>query len=469
MDYDKTIKEISEEFDNNIIPSLSDYVRIDNLSPNYDPEWETNFKIEKAGYHLLVWALNQGVKGMKGELIKEPGRTPMVYLEVPPQGSDKTLLLYGHFDKQPHLGEWAEGLGPTKPVIKDGNLYGRGASDDGYSTYTCVSAIKAIQSQGGKHGKIVITIEGGEESGSPDLIYYLKKISDKIGTPDLMVCMDSGCKDYNALWMTTSLRGVCILDLTVECLDESVHSGSGSGIAPDSFTIMRILLDRLQDAKTGKTLVPIDVEIPSYRVEDAKKLSEYMKEKCVSDIVKLSPGVKPLSDDYAEIILNNTWRSTVVVTGMSEFPPAETAGNVLRAKTKCRISVRLPPSFDCKKSEAVLKETLEKDPPYNAKVTCQILASGNGWAAKDLCEPLKKSLNESSKKMFGKEFYNCGEGGSIPFIAELGELFPKCEMLVTGVLGPGSNAHCLNECLNIQFTKNITVALAHAINDYCSA
>ena len=469
MDYDKTIKEISNEFDTNIIPSLSDYIRIDNLSPNYDPEWETNFKLEKAGYHLLVWSLNQGVKGMKGELIKEPGRTPMVYLEIPPQGSDKTILLYGHFDKQPHLGEWAEGLGPTKPVIKDGNLYGRGASDDGYSTYTCVSAIKAIQSQKGKHGKIIITIEGGEESGSPDLVYYLKKLSDRIGTPDLMVCMDSGCKDYNTFWITTSLRGVCVLDLTVECLEESVHSGSGSGIAPDSFTIMRILLDRLQDSKTGKSLVPIDVEIPSYRIEDAKKLGEYMKEKCVNDIVKLSPGVKPLSDDYSEIILNNTWRSTVVVTGMSYFPPAETAGNVLRAKTQCRISVRLPPIFNCKQSEVVLKEILEKDPPFNSKVTCKIMVSGNGWAAKDLCEPLKKSFNESSKKIFGKEFYNSGEGGSIPFIAELGELFPKCEMLVTGVLGPGSNAHCLNECLNIQFTKNITVALAHAINDYCSA
>ena len=284
-----------------------------------------------------------------------------------------------------------------------------------------------------------------------------------------MVCMDSGCKDYNALWLTTSLRGVCVLNLTVECLEESVHSGSGSGIAPDSFTIMRILLDRLQDPKTGKTLIPLDVEIPSYRVEDAKKLAEYMKEKCISDIVKLADGVKPLTDDYSEIILNNTWRSTVVVTGMSDFPPAETAGNVLRAKTQCRISVRLPPTFDCKKSEVILKEVLEKDPPYNAKVTCKIMQSGNGWAAKDLCESLKKSFNESSKKMFGKDFYNSGEGGSIPFISELGELFPKCEMLVTGVLGPGSNAHCLNECLNIQFTKNMTVALAHAINDYCSA
>ena len=232
---------------------------------------------------------------------------------------------------------------------------------------------------------------------------------------------------------------------------------------------MRQFLDRLEDSKESKIVDDLQVQIPDYRIEDAKKLGEYMKEKCVNDIVKLSPGVKPLSDDYAEIILNNTWRSTVVVTGMSDFPPAETAGNVLRAKTQCRISVRLPPTFNCKKSEEVLKEILEKDPPYNSKVTCKVMVSGNGWAAKDLCEPLKKSLNQSSQKIFGKDFYNCGEGGSIPFIAELGELFPKCEILVTGVLGPGSNAHCLNECLNIQFTKNMTVALAHAINDYCSA
>jgi acetylornithine deacetylase/succinyl-diaminopimelate desuccinylase-like protein len=468
MDYDKTIKEVHEDFEKTIIPTLSDYIRIDNLSPNYDPEWKTNGKQEKAAELLLNWAMSQGIKGMKGEIIKEENRTPLIFLEIEPQGSDKNVLLYGHFDKQPHLGKWAEGLGPTTPVIKNGNLYGRGASDDGYAIFAIVESIKTIQTQGGKHGKICVTVEGGEESGSPDLVYYLTKLKDRIGDLDLMVCMDSGCKDYDAIWLTTSLRGVCIVDLTIECLNESVHSGSGSGIAPDSFTVLRLLLDRLDDAKTSKVLAPIHVDIPDYRIEDAKKLAELQKEKCVHEAVKLSKDVKALTEDYAEIILNNTWRPTVVVTGMSGFPSAETAGNVLRAKTSCRISIRLPPTFNCKKAQEIVLDILRKDPPYNAKITATSEHAGNGWAAKDLCDSLKKSFNSSSQKLFGKDYFNCGEGGSIPFINSLAELYPKCEIVVTGVLGPESNAHCLNECLNLKFTENMIVALAHAINDYCA-
>ena len=466
MKHEQTLKDVQKDFQESLLPGLEDFVRIDNLSPDFDPEWETNGKAEKAGNHLVDWALKQGVKGLKAELIKEKGRTPLVFIEVEKNGSDKTVLLYGHFDKQPPLGEWAEGLHPTKPVVKDGKLYGRGASDDGYALFAIVESIKAIQLQNGKHGRIVVTIESGEESGSPDLIYLLKKLSDRIGLPDVMYCMDSGCIDYNAIWLTTSLRGVVSIELEVECLKESVHSGSGSGIAPDSFTVLRLLLDRLDDSKTSKVIAPISVEIPDYRVTDAKKLAELQKEKTVNDVVKLSDGVKPLTDDYAEIILNNTWRPTVVVTGISNIPQAEGAGNVLRAKTKVKISVRLPPTLNAEKAGEILKEVLTKDPPYNSKVTCNVIAAGNGWAAKDMCDSLKKSLSESSKYLFGKDYYN--QGGSIPFIAELGELYPKCEIVVTGVLGPESNAHCLNESLNLDYTQRMIVALAHSINDFCS-
>ena len=468
MKYEQTLKDAKKDFEENILPGLKDFVRIDNLSPDFDPEWENNGKAEKAGFHLVNWAINQGVKGIKGELIKEKGKTPLVFIEIAPQGIDKTVLLYGHFDKQPPLGEWDEGLAPTKPVIKDGLLYGRGAADDGYALFAIVESIKLIQLQNAKHGRIVVTIESGEESGSPDLVYYLKKLKDRIGNPDLMICMDSGCKDYNALWLTTSLRGVFLFELEVECLKESVHSGTGSGIAPDSFTVMRQLLDRLDDSKTSKVLAPFSVEIPQYRIDDAKKLADYEKEKTVTEIVKLLDGVKPLTDDYKEIILNNTWRPTVVVTGMSGFPAAEGAGNVLRAKTKAKISVRLPPTFDYTKCEGIVKEILLKDVPYNSKVNLKIIGGGNGWAAKDMHPSLKKSFSESSKTLFGKDYYNCGEGGSIPFIAELGELYPKCEILVTGVLGPGSNAHCLNECLNLDYTTKMIVALAHSVHDFCN-
>ena len=466
MKFETTLEQSKKDFQESILPGLEEFIRIDNLSPDYDPEWQTNGKAEKAGNHLIDWAMKQGVKGMKAELIQEKGRTPLLFIEIDPQGSDKNILLYGHFDKQPPLGEWAEGLHPNKPVIKDGWLYGRGASDDGYALFSIVEAVKLIQLQNAKHGRIVITIESGEESGSPDLVYYLKKLKDRIKNPDLMICMDSGCKDYSAIWITTSLRGVVAAEVEVECLKQSVHSGTGSGVAPDSFTVIRMLLDRLDDSKTSKVVAPLTVEIPSYRIEDAQKLGDYQKEKAITELVDLLEGVKPLTEDYKEAILNNTWRPTVVVTGVTGFPKAEGAGNVLRAKTKIKISVRLPPTLKCKDAEKVLAEVLSKDPPYNSKVTVKIINSGNGWAAKDMHPSLKKSFAESSKFLFGKEYYNCGEGGSIPFIAELGELYPKCEIVVTGVLGPNTNAHCLNECLNIEYTEKMIVSLSHALHDF---
>lgn len=257
------------------------------------------------------------------------------------------------------------------------------------------------------------------------------------------------------------------LDLEVECLKESVHSGSGSGIAPDSFNIMRTLFDRLEDSKTHTVIKDFHVDIPPYRVEDAKKLAELQKEKTVHDVVKLLDGVKAVNDDYAEVILNNTWRPTFVVTGMTGFPESSIAGNVLRNKTKCRMSIRLPPTADAKACGEKAVKILTENPPFNAKVTATLIQAGYGWAAKDMCKALKDSFNTSSQKLFGRDYYCLGEGGSIPFIYELGQLFPNCELLVTGVLGPKTNAHCPNECLNIEYTEKMTVALAHAINDFC--
>ena len=470
MNYDKTIEIVHKDFESSIIPALSDYIKIDNLSPEYDPEWKTNGKLEKAAQHIIDWASKQNIKGLKAQILKEENRSPMVYIQIPATSDDikKTILLYAHFDKQPHMTGWREGLGPLKPVIQDGYLYGRGASDDGYASFTIVESIKAIQEQGGKHGKIFITIEGGEESGSPDLMYYLNKIAEDMGKPDFMICMDSGCIDYNTLWITTSLRGIAKVELTVEVLKESVHSGTGSGIAPDSFTIMRQLLDRLEDSKTSKVVDDLQVQIPDYRIEDAKKLAEYQKEKIVEEHVKLLDGVKPLNDDYTEVILNNTWRAMLTVVGMTGFPPAEGAGNVLRAKTKCNISMRLPPTYDAKKAIEVLGDIHTKDKLLDAKITAHSSHFGNGFASKNFSEKVKNSFSASSKRLFGKDFYCFGEGGSIPFISELGKQYPECEILVTGVLGPNTNAHCPNEALNLKYTESMIVALAHLINDYSS-
>jgi acetylornithine deacetylase/succinyl-diaminopimelate desuccinylase-like protein len=465
MDYEITKKLIDADFEKEVLPNLSEYIKIDNLSPFYDPEWNTNGKQDNAAKFCLDWVLRQNIKGLKGEIIKEADKTPLIFIEIDAHGSDKNYLLYGHFDKQPHFTGWAEGLGPCTPVIKNGFLYGRGGADDGYAIFSSIVAIKAVQTQGGKHGRVVIIIEGSEESGSPHLIPYIEGLKDRIGKPDLMICLDSGSQDYDRLWVTTSLRGVCMADVTVEVLAEGVHSGAGTGYAADSFMILRNLLDRIEDSKSGKIIDAFQVEIPKSRVEEATKVAD-LKGDHVLENVKLLPGVKGLTDNNAELILNNTWRASLAVVGASGLPDHKLAGNVLRPSTTVRISMRLPPSYDGEKAAPLLKDILTKDVPYNAKVTVELRKPGSGWNNKDLSEKLTNSLNVSSKKIWGKELLSFGEGGSIPFIKQLADAFPACELLVIGVLGPNSNAHSCNEALHIDYCKGITVTVAHTLNDY---
>jgi acetylornithine deacetylase/succinyl-diaminopimelate desuccinylase-like protein len=465
MNFEATNKLIESEFDKSVLPGLCDFIKIDNLSPFFDLEWNSNGKLEKAAEFLLNWVNGQGVKGLKAEILKDEDKTPLLLVEIDANGSDKNFLMYGHFDKQPHFSGWAEGLGPTTPVIKDGFLYGRGAADDGYAVFSAVLGLKAVQEQGLKHGRVVIVIEGSEESGSPHLVHYINKLKDRIGAPDLLVCLDSGAQDYDTLWITTSLRGNLIVDITCEVLEEGVHSGAGTGLAPDSFRILRHILDRVEDSKTGKVNDIFHAEIPKQRIEDAKKVAELKKDH-ILEHVKLVPGVKGCSDDYTELILKNTWEPTLCVTGASHIPPHETAGNVLRPKTTLRLSMRLPPNLDAVKAADQLVEILSKDTPYNAKLTVTKRAPGSGWNNKELSQKLHQSLNNTSLKLWGREFLSFGEGGSIPFIKQLADSFPQCEIVVMGVLGPNSNAHSCNEGLHIEYCKKITATLASTVVDY---
>ena len=465
MNYESTTNFIQTEFEKEVIPGLSEFIKIDNLSPFYDLEWNSNGKLEKAAQHCLDWVNKQGIKGLKGEVIKDADKSPLLFIEVEANGSDKNFLLYGHFDKQPHFSGWAEGLGPTTPVIRNGYLYGRGASDDGYAVFSAIAGIKAIQEQGQKHGRIVIIVEGSEESGSPHLMPYIENMKERIGKPDLLVCLDSGASDYETLWVTTSLRGNLIMDITVEVLQEGVHSGAGTGIAPDSLMIMRNILDRIEDSKTGIVNKAFSVEVPQNRVADIKKVADLKKEH-ILEHVKFVEGVQPVSQDFSEIIRRNTWEPTLCVTGASGIPPHETAGNVLRPFTTFRVSMRLPPTLDANKAASDLEAIIKQDPPFNAKITCVKRAPGNGWNNRELSDKLHKSLNNTSLKLWGKEYFNFGEGGSIPFIKLLADSFPQCEILVIGVLGPDSNAHSCNESLNIAYCRHITSTLAHTIADY---
>ncbi len=452
-------------WDTQIVPQLVDYIRIPNKSPMFDAKWAEHGYMDQAVTLMENWARGQPIPGMKIDVVRLEGRTPLIFIEIPGSGDD-CVLLYGHLDKQPEMTGWADHLGPWKPVIEGDRLYGRGGADDGYAIFGSLAAILALQAQNIAHSRCVVMIEACEESGSYDLPYYVDHLAERIGKPSLIVCLDSGCGNYEQMWLTTSLRGMTGGNLRVDVLEEGVHSGDASGVVASSFRVLRKLLMRLEDVDSGRIL-PEDfhVEIPSQRLAQARRGSEVLGDAVYSKF-PLLPGMRPMAEDLTELVLNRTWRPALSVTGMDGMPALDSAGNVLRPFTAVKLSLRLPPTADAVKAGEHLKALLESDPPYGAKVTFTVEKAGSGWNAPAMAEWLETSVDEASRTFFGPPPAYMGEGGSIPFMGMLGEKFPGAQFLITGVLGPHSNAHGPNEFLHIPTGKRVSACVAKVIADH---
>ena len=456
-----------KQWDNSIVPELIDYIKIPNKSPMFDPDWEKNGYIDQAVEQFVRWIESRPGYDLKPEVIRLDGRTPVIYLEIP-GASDDTVLLYGHLDKQPEMSGWHEGLGPWQPVLRDGKLYGRGGADDGYALFASLTAILALKEQQIPHNRCVILIESCEESGSYDLPYYIDHLSDRIREPSLVICLDSGCGNYEQLWMTSSLRGLIGGELHIKIMNEGVHSGDASGVVASSFRVLRQILDRLEDARTGQLLADeFYVEIPEKRIQQAKAAADMLGD-ALFDRFPLVESAKTADDDVTELILNRSWRPALSYVGADGLPAIQSAGNVLRAGTSIKLSMRLPPTADAEAASAKLKSILESNPPYGAKVEFIPDWAAGGWMAPEVDAWLDQALDDSSRAFFNKPAVHMGEGWSIPFMGMLGEKYPDAQFVITGVLGPGSNAHGPNEFLHLEMARNLTCSMATVIARHCN-
>ena len=465
MDKASIRSHVEELWDSSIVSELVEYIRIPNKSVAFDKEWMAHGHMERVVARFENWVRRQPIAGMTVEVARLEGRTPLLFIEIPGK-SDDCVLLYGHMDKQPEMAGWRDGLGPWEPVIEGDRLYGRGAADDGYATFACLTAIGALQANNIPHARCVVVIEACEESGSFDLPHYIEHLAPRIGQPSLVIALDSGCGNYEQLWCTTSLRGLVGGRLTVEVLTEGMHSGDAGGVVPDSFRIVRQLLSRVEDEATGKILArEFHVEIPEARLKQAAATASVLGE----DIYQKFPfaeGTQPISRDLIELVLNRAWRPALSIIGADGLPPTANSGNVLRPKTAVTLSLRLPPTCDPKVATKKLKSLLEESPPYNAKVSFEPNWGASGWNAPELSAWLERSLDSASNDYFGKPTAYMGEGGTIPFMGMLGERFPEAQFLITGVLGPHANAHGPNEFLHVPTAKKLTCCVANVLTDH---
>lgn len=472
MEHTALTSTVQRLWQDSVLPSLSGLVAVPAVSPAFDADWATNGHLDAAVEHVRTWIASRELPGAQLEVVRLPGRSPLLLVDIPASpGAEEagTALLYGHLDKQPPMDGWSEGLGPWTPVVRDGRLYGRGSADDGYSGYAAVTALEALRTHGGSHARCVLLLETGEESGSPDLPAYLEHLADRLGRVTLVVCLDSGAGDYERMWLTTSLRGLAQVEVTVRVLQVGQHSGSASGVVPSSFRVLRMLLDRIEDPRTGEIKLPeLHVEIPADRLAETR------------DTVAVTPGalknafpvvdeLQLVSDDDLELALNRTWRPTLSVIGADGLPAPADAGNVLRSHTTLSLSFRLPPTCDSAAALEAVCKALTTDVPYGAQVELGRVEHADGWNAPTLAPWLREALDTASDTVFGQPWRTIGEGGSIPFMGLLHAAYPEAQFVVTGALGPGSNAHVPDESLNLPYAEKVTAGVALILDAHARA
>jgi acetylornithine deacetylase/succinyl-diaminopimelate desuccinylase-like protein len=460
---------IDEEYERTILPVLTEYVAIPNKSPLFDPDWRTAGHMDRAIELFARWARERLPPGATLEVLRLAERTPLILIEIPATGGAKgDVLFYGHLDKQPEMTGWRAGLGPWTPVRDGDRLFGRGVADDGYALFAALTAVNAVRSSGLPHAHSLILIEACEESGSRDLPAYVEHLGARLGTPSLVVCLDSGCPTYDSLWVTTSLRGLVNAVVEVSLLTEGVHSGDGTGVIAASERVLRVLLDRLEDSRTGVMLLPeLETAIPSARREQAERTASVLGEH-VWRRFPVQPGVEPVTKSGAELLLNRTWRPSLAITAAEGWPSIQAGGNVLRPFTKLTLSIRIPPRVDAQAAARAVQSAIERDPPYGAQVNFKLSGANPGWDAPPVSPWLERALDAASQRHFASPALYHGEGGTIPFMHLLGERFPQAQFCITGVLGPGSNAHGPNEFLHVPTTKKLTRAIADVLSAHAA-
>ncbi len=476
LDAARALDQVSRQWDGDILQQLKDYIAIPAKSPGFDKDWSAHGHIETVLRNAAAWVEAQKVEGLQLEIVRLPGRTPVLFFEVPATRAASegaaTVLMYGHLDKQPEFNGWRADLGPWTPKYEDGKLYGRGSADDGYAVYASIAAVQAVKAQGVPHPRIVGLIETCEESGSYDLLPYIDALRTRLGDVGLVICLDSGAGNYDQLWLTTSLRGMASGTLKVQVLTEGVHSGDASGLVPSSFRIMRQVLDRLEDSATGRLLpASFHCEVPADRLAQARATAAILGEEVYkrfpwahADCGGSTAFALPTTTDPVQALINRTWSPTLSVTGAEGFPSLQDAGNVLRPYTAFKLSLRLPPLVDAAQAVQELKALLEDNAPYQAVVTFEPGGAATGWNAPASTPWFEQALQSASQAHFGAPCGYIGQGGTIPLMNMLSEGFPKAQMMVCGVLGPRSNAHGPNEFLHVPYAKRLTAAVAEVIS-----
>ena len=371
--------------------------------------------------------------GAEAKILRSDAGHPAVVGYVPAPPGRPTVLLYAHHDVQPPGPDSEWGSPAFTPTVRDGRLFGRGSSDDKAGVVAHIAALRAF---GGKPPVgVAVFIEGEEEAGSENLRGYLEREKARLAC-DAVVVADGGNWRLGEPALTTTLRGVvsCVVELRV--LDKAVHSGQFGGPFPDALTAMAHLLATLHDKKG-------EVAIKDVVRGKAKKLD------LTEDELRTQAGArKGLALIGKGGLTDRLWMKPSISVLAIDAPAVRDAVNQLVPVSRAKVSMRIPPGQDGKKALAALVEHLRKNAPWGVEVNISRESSGEPFVTKT-GGPAYKAMKGALSKAWGHKAVDIGAGGTIPFLFDLAELFPKAEIMVTGVEDPRSGAHGPDESVDL--------------------
>lgn len=466
MSFSQSDLVIEQYWKGKTLTALKKFVSLPSKSPAFDVSWEKHGYLLQALKDAACWGKEQIPHG-SFTIHEQKGVTPCLFFDIPSTKNNvsDSVLFYGHLDKQPEAQGWSNGRKPFIPTQEGNRLYGRGCADDGYSFYAAVTAIKAMQDTGIEHPRIVGIIETCEETGHEDLSHWLNQLSPKCGNVGLLVVLDGSAADYERLWTTTSFRGLLAATVRIRVLENGVHSGNASGLVPDSFMILRSLLNRIENAENGEVLGDAFYAcIPKERLTQLKRTSEVLADQYKAEFPWANGVVCSRYANTYDNLLAKTWKPQLCTIGADGFPSLADAGNVMRSESAMRISMRIPAHVDTKKSADYLVRTLSTDIPFNAQACVENIAFADGWDAKPEKTWFSNAANAASRELFKQDAEYLSDGASIPILNRFEECFPNAQFFITGVLGPESNAHGPNEMLNLSYVEKLTKAITRIIS-----
>ncbi|MFT4147988.1 MAG: dipeptidase [Micrococcaceae bacterium] len=371
---------------------------------------------------------------------------PAVLGSLPAADGYPTVLLYAHHDVQPEGDPKLWNTPPFEAVEKNGRMYGRGAADDKAGIMVHLNAIRAMVNTYGDNLKlgIKVFIEGEEEAGSPTFRKFLDTYKDQLEA-DAIIVADSGNWETGTPALTTTLRGVHSAVMELEVLDHAVHSGMYSGPAIDALSIMCKIIASFHDEK-GNVAIEGLVSYDDSEID--------MKEETFRQDSSVLPDVELAGEGS---ITSRIWTKPSMTLIGFDAPAVDVASNTLIPKARACYSLRLAPGQDPQEAFELVQKHVKKHAPLGIDVKFSHTEFGKPFKT-DLTQKFATAMKESLDEAWGKQSVETGVGGSIPFTADLKELYPEAEILITGVEDPDSRAHSPNESLELDDWKKAMIA-----------